>query len=452
MKVNINKLTDLKNKLSRLEKTYGDYIAGATSEVNSIANTTNSKYHESYVRSASCGVLQTSNEVKRSCQSLTQLLQGKAKGLDKAIGIYKASEEKTKGNKISVNINNKRFLSMLFASPISIPNKLFTISMINPTLATGRSNALTNKFVNPQSLGRFSGFVNGTATGFSAVEEIIKSYSNYSVSKVLLQNYSYRSIPKSLKTIVETNKGMEHAVKNMGFSIVQQGHQYRIHGSQGITRPLKLATRYNIDNVPKYNNMNTIFKGYKTYQHAQKIGKLADGIAYAGVAFETLQGISSNIQNGETRWSKYFGDASVDVAVGAARIYTVKGGIATGSSFGAAIGTFFCPGIGTAIGAAVGAIGGGLITGSVYDKIFNYNYNDKSVKEWIQLGVKSSVDFISNQVGDASKAGANMATNLYNNISDGIQNVKDANMGKVLSQLIKNSIPIRGVPIPNLRW
>ena len=52
----------------------------------------------------------------------------------------------------------------------------------------------------------------------------------------------------------------------------------------------------------------------------QKSTKVANVLAYVGIGLDTIGGIRENIQNGETKWTKYTGDAVVDIGQGLVKL------------------------------------------------------------------------------------------------------------------------------------
>lgn len=106
------------------------------------------------------------------------------------------------------------------------------------------------------------------------------------------------------------------------------------------------------------------------------MNKGAKFLGFAGVGLDVGTNIYNNVQNG-TDGQRIATDAYVDTALG-------LGGLLASAKAGAAVGSFFTPGIGTAVGFCVG-IGFAFITDSI-------KINGLSIREYLKEGIDAIAD------------------------------------------------------------
>lgn len=116
-----------------------------------------------------------------------------------------------------------------------------------------------------------------------------------------------------------------------------------------------------------------------------RLGNIGKALSAVFIVKETVGNIKDNIKNKESV-EKIVGDAVGDVSAGAA-------GVAIGAAIGSVI-----PGPGTFVGAAAGFVVGAAV-GWIYEK-----YCKKIVKEFVSVGVQSTIKGVSKGIENSGKA------------------------------------------------
>lgn len=131
-----------------------------------------------------------------------------------------------------------------------------------------------------------------------------------------------------------------------------------------------------------------------------KAGKVLEKAGYVGVGIDVGIGIYNNVQEG-TCWQRIVTDASVDfilsslILLVSAEIAAVLGGL-----IGAFVGTFFCPGWGSAVGTFLGSGIGLLLMTMIVSFLLGLFindlkvYNGKSINENIKESIWTTINSI----------------------------------------------------------
>ena len=290
MKVDLNRLEDLKLNLSRLEKKYEDIIIHTSKQVESASESIKWKYSETYVRSACDSVLSTTSQIKRSGAIISQAMRSKVNGLNRAINIYKKSEKEIISSAKNLRFSDKTSLAQAFGK-LGIGTLLIPYSK-NMQIYKQKADITISTDINA-SIGDTSAFEKYLKKGidmFDYVEKFI------------------------------TGALGKHGLG--GFAIIEKNGYYIIKGSLNnkIIDKLNLGRRYKIENLHKYPNLQKVMllgkfgdKIKDKMKYAKNLQKVANVLAYVGIGLDTIGGIRENIQNGETKWTKYTGDAVVDI-------------------------------------------------------------------------------------------------------------------------------------------
>lgn len=411
MKVDIDRLTDLKNKLAELDRSFEDILTSATREVGRVSQSTRYCYDESNVVRACDAVLSSTNEINRLGSQLSDRMRSKVRGLDRAIIMYRNSERFEKAGKEAFNLLGKATLRVFFAR-----------DMLNPKVQSAWLRKAT-------------------------IEPI-----NFSNSPVLAGNvaiYSkeggefFKNLEAISDSIVQGFRGLKTPLK--GFAIVKKGNYYIVKGNKDVVNSMgRLGRRYHVNNVTKYPHLERVLyigrlgeKINGSVKYVDKLDKVGKKIGYFGVGIDTVNGVLDNYNQGVTKWTKYAGDALGDICSGLLKIkaglFGAKTGALVGTYVGGTIGTLICPGIGTTVGATIGggivALVGVIVSPKLYGRIAeNHNRSilgERSIKKWTQDGAMITLDWVTLQVGEVITGASELATEIKLSIEKSAKTAKE---------------------------
>lgn len=322
LKVDLKKLMELSEGAKRLNRTTEQEISGLYSNVNRTVQDTRSRYSESYVQSAANSASSLLNEIKSLAKSISDRISQQEKGLNNAVNVYQAAEEKSKKELAQQGIDGSKGILDLRGNMEKLA--IFLYSAVGITLVA--TDTVIFELRNPKDKKRV---VIHTA-------DWVKEKGNNSFLKKLAN-----SIDKQIRKPGSIMKSIKLADQVLG----------RI----GLNFGLNISQAKNFQHWIK-----NVIAGVTDYTSGIRTSLIPKMIAKRIYPINVLFNV---LEEGVTLIDKINkGTITAEDIVVAGTNIAVKGGATyVGAVVGGAIGTLFGPGPGTAIGAFAGGFVGSLV-------------------------------------------------------------------------------------------